>query len=609
MMRFKKVFLLMLLTIGGFFAGFSQMKITIDAPAQVAEGTQFRVVFSTNGDVKSFKGPSFKGFSVLSGPNPTQSYTSQSYNGKTVSQVSVSYSYVIQAGSVGKYTIGQASAVVGGQTCKSTPHTVEVVKGNPRSAAKTNAKPQQETQSANITANDLFVKAVPNKTTAYQGEEVLILYKLYFNVSIARYGIAKLPSSNGFWSNELTDKKSNPRQYAETVNGRNMNVADLRKMAVYAQKNGRLTIDPLQIDIVAQIRQQRQRQSIFDDFFMDPFPTVQNVEKKIKSNPLSIQILPFPEPRPEAFNGVVGNYNVKCSIDKNSVKTNDAITLSVTFSGKGNLGLIDAPVFDFPVDFEVYDPKIKDNIVTSLSGLSGSRTFEYLIIPRNPGKFEIKSIDIVTFNPATKSYQTYQTPDFSLVIEKGNGYTASVSSMANQKDVKYLNSDVRFIKNECGKWIPQRYALFFSWGYFLIMFLVCIMFSGFVFYYRKQITMRKDIGLMRNKQASKLARKRLSKAHKFMKSNMVGEFYIEISQVIWGYVADKCNISNSQLSMEIIRQELEKIEVNNDVIADFVNLINDCEFARFAPGNPVELMQQFYDRTFNAIITLEKQMK
>ncbi len=608
MVKLKSYFLGFLLLMFSGFASYSQVQFTINAPNQVAEGSQFRVVFSVNGEVKNFKGPSFKGFSVLSGPNPSQSYSSQSFNGKTVSQVNISYSFIIQAGSVGKYTIGQASVVVGGQTYKTKPHAVEVVKGNPKTTNKATTK-QQNVQPTTISANDLFIKAMPNKTMAYQGEEILVLYKLYFNVPIARYGIAKLPSSTGFWSVELTDKKSNPRQYAEAVNGKNMNVADLRKIAVYPQKDGKLTIDPLQIDLVAQIRQQRQRQSIFDDFFMDAFPTVQNIEKKIKSNPLTIQVLPFPEPRPTSFNGVVGSYNVKCSIDKTEAKTNDAITLSVTFSGKGNLSLIDAPQFEFPVDFEVYDPKIKDNIVTSLSGLSGSRTFEYLLIPRNPGKFDIKSIDITTFNPATKSYQLYKTPAFLLNVEKGNGYTASTSTLANQKEVKYLNSDIRFVKNESKHWLSIRSALFFSWTYILSMVSILLLFVLFVFYFRKQITMRKDVGLMRNKKASKLARKRLSKAQKFMNSNKVGEFYVEISQVIWGYVADKCNIPNAQLSMDVIQLELEKIEVDRAVILDFVNLINDCEFARFAPGYPRDLMQQFYNRAFNAIITLEKQMK
>ncbi len=607
MMKLRNVFVVILL-LKSVITGYSQVQFTINAPNQVAEGSQFRVVFSVNGEVKSFKGPTFKGFSVLSGPNPSQSYSSQSFNGKTVSQVNISYSFVVQAGSVGKYTIGQATVIVGGQTYKTNPHSVEVVKGNPKTANKAGNKPQ-EVNSTTISANDLYIKAIPNKSSVYQGEEILVLYKLYFNVPIARYGIAKLPSSTGFWSNELTDNKSNPRQYSENVNGKNMNVADLRKIAVYPQKSGKLTIDPLQIDLVAQIRQQRQRQSIFDDFFMDAFPTVQNVEKKIKSNPVAIQVLPFPEPRPASFNGVVGSYTVKCAIDKTTAKTNDAITLSVTYSGKGNLGLIDPPQFLFPPDFEAYDPKIKDNISTSLSGLSGSRTFEYLLIPRNPGKFEIKSIDIATFNPSTKSYQTYKTPDFSLLIEKGNGYTASSSSSVNQKEVDYLNKDIRFIKTNTHVWTSIRAAFLFSWVYFLIMSAISALFIGFVVYYRKQITMRKDVGLMRNKKASKLARKRLSKAQKFMVAKMVGEFYVEISQVIWGYVADKCNIPNAQLSMEIIQNELKKIEVNDDVIADFINLINDCEFARFAPGDPVDLMQQFYNRAFNAIMTLEKQMK
>ena len=522
----------------------------------------------------------------------------------------LSYSYVLQAGTIGKYMIGQASVVVNGQSYRTNPYTIEVVKGNPRQN-QSRGQQQQPQQQATISPNDLFLKAIPNKTAAYQGEEVLISYKLYFSVPILQYGMSKLPASNGFWCNELSDKKKAPRQYSETYNGKNYNVADLRKIAVYPQKDGRLTINPLNIELVAQLRQQKQRRSIWDDFFSDPFSSVQNIKKEINSNTVSIQVLPFPGSRPAAFNGTVGSYTVTCKIDNTKAKTNDAITLSVTFSGIGNLGLIEAPQFEFPSDFEVYDPKINDNINTTLSGVSGSRTFEYLIIPRNPGKFTIKPMDIVTFNPAIKSFSTYKTPEYLLDIEKGNGYNpAAASNLANQKDIKYLANDIRFIKLNDSKLLRKNTVFPFSMLYFIILGSLLLLFIIFVIIFRKQISMRKDLSLMRNKRASKLARKRLAKAQHYMNAtNKIEEFYIEISQVIWGFVADKCNISTSQLSMETIRVELKEINVEEPVINDFVNLLNDCEFARFAPGDPVSLMQQFYDRAFNAIITLEKAIK
>ncbi len=605
--RMRYVWLLLMATLVS-FTGTSQVRFNINAPSQVAEGSQFRVSFSVNASASGFRGPNFKGFSVLSGPNQSQSSSTQIINGRTSSSMELSYSYVLQAGNVGKYTIGQASVVVNGQSYKTNPYTITVVKGNPRQAQAGGQKQQQ--QQATISAGDLFLRAIPNKSVAYQGEEVLISYKLYFAVPILQYGMSKLPASNGFWCNELSDKRKAPRQYTESYNGRNYNVADLRKIAVYPQKSGKLTINPLNIELVAQLRQQKQRRSIWDDFFSDPFSSVQNVKKEINSNTVSIQVLPFPEPRPAAFNGTVGSYSVNCKIDKTKAKTNDAITVSVTFSGKGNLNLIDPPQFEFPSDFEVYDPKIKDNINTTAVGVSGSRTFEYLVIPRNPGKFSIKSVDIITFNPATRSYSTYKTPDFALEIEKGNGYNpATASSLANQKDVKYLANDIRFIKMLNSGFSKRDRVFPYSMIYFILLGLLVALFVVFVIIFRKQITMRKDLSLMRNKRASKLARKRLVKAQHYMKTNKIEEFYVEISQVIWGFVADKCNISTSQLSMDTIRLELAKIRVEEPVINDFVNLLNDCEFARFAPGDPVSLMQQFYDRAFEAIITLEKAIK
>lgn len=602
--RIKKIIWGLFIVFMAPYAGVAQVRFVINAPTQVAQGSQFRVSFSVNANARSFRGPNFKGFNVLSGPNQSQSSSTQIINGQASSQIEISFSYVLEAPTMGTFTIGSASVIANNQSIQTKSHTISVVKGNAKQA-----QGQQQTQ-ATIGANDLFLRAVPNKSVAYQGEEVLILYKLYFSVPILQYGMAKLPASNGFWSNELSDKKAAPKQYSESYNGRNYNVADLRKLAVYPQKGGRLTINPLVIELVAQLRQQRQRRSLWDDFFGDAFQSAQNVKKTINSNSVAVQVLPFPEPKPAAFNGVVGNYSVECKIDRTLAKTNDALVLTVKFSGNGNLNLIEAPQFDFPPDFEAYDPKIKDNIKTSLSGISGTRTFEYLIIPRNPGRFTIKPIEIVTFNPARKSYLTYNTPEFSLTIEKGNGYNASSSAnIANQKDIKYLGSDIRFIKTTSPKFSIRGYVFAFSWSYFLILTLLLLIFIGFVIVFRKQIAMRKNLGLMRNKRASKLAHKRLKKAYDYMKNDKKDLFFVEISQVIWGFVADKCNISTSQLSMDSISLELSKIEIEENIISDFVNLLNDCEFARFAPSDSKNLMQQFYERAFNAIITLEKVIK
>jgi hypothetical protein len=606
--KYKKIGLLFIALALFMLSGNAQVRFTLNAPAQVAEGSQFRISFSVNAQGSNIRMPSFSGFSVISGPNQSQSSSTQIINGQTSNSMEISFSYILEAGKIGKYTIGQASIQVNGQTYKTTAHNIEVVKGNPKQT-QARGNQQQQQQQATISANDLFLRAIPSKSAAYQGEEVLILYKLYFTIPIVQYGMSKLPSSTGFWSNELTDKKLAPRQYSESYNGKNYNVADLRKIAVYPQKSGKLTINPLNMDLIAQLRQQRQQRNFWDNFFSDPF-SVQNVKKELNSNSVNIQVLPYPEPKPEGFNNAVGNYTVTCNIDKTKAKTNDAISISLTVSGKGNLRLLDPPAFEFPSDFEVYDPKINDKIVTSLSGISGSRTFEYLIIPRNPGKFTIKSIDFVSFNPTTKSYNSYKTPTFNLEIEKGNGYSATTASnMANQKDIKYLGSDIRFIKKDNYNLSNKDSVFYFSLNYFLILLSVFVIFVALIIYFRKQITMRKDLVLMRNKRASKLAHKRLSKAQGFMKSMKKDEFFIEISQVIWGFVADKCNIPLSQLSMETIRIELEKINTDSATINDFELLLNDCEFARFTPGDPIDLMHQFYDRAFNAIITLEKSMK
>ncbi len=585
------------------------VKFVASAPAQVGVGNQFRVTFSVNSQGSNVQLPAFRDFTLLSGPSQSHSTSMQNINGQVSQTIDISYTYILQAIKEGKFAIPAASINVGGKTYKSNTLTIEVVKGTPQQAQQQGNRGQQQQSQpqTNVSSKDIFLLAVANKTQPYQGEEVLVSYKLYISIPVLQYSISKLPINTGFWSNELTDKKGNLRQYNEVYNGKQYTVADIRKIAVYAQKSGKMSIDPLKMEVVAQVRQQRQSRSIWDDFFGGA--SVENVKKELSSNLVSFNVKSLPEPRPNGFTGAVGNYTVNCKIDKTDSKTNEPITITFTVSGKGSLNVLDAPVFEFPTDFEVYDPKINDKIVTNQNGVSGSRTFEYLLIPRNPGKFKIKSLDFAFFDPSKGSYSTYKTPEFELNIAKGNGYTGQVTNLVDQKDVKYLGNDIRFIKNDSDKLISKSNIFFFSILYWILLLLPILLFIAFLYFYRKQIKMRRNKALMRNRKASKLARKRLSKADNYLKNNNKEAFYIEISHVLWDYVADKCNIPLSTLSSETIRGKLEKHEMSEELINELILVIDDCEFARFAPGDPTSMMQLIYEQAYKTIIAIEKEFK
>lgn len=583
-----------------------EIKFVATSPQKVSVGSRFNVSYSINAQGSNLQLPSFRDFRLLSGPNQSQSQSMQFINGQMSQSINISYSYILEPLKEGTFTIPSASIVVSGKTYKSNNLTIEVVKGNVSQQTPQGNRNSSQTE-PQVSSKDIFLSATANKSNPYQGEEVIISYKLYFNIPILQYGISKSPASVGFWVHELTDKKGNPNQYRDTYNGREYQVADIRKVAVYAQKSGKLSIEPLKMDIVAQFRQKRQSNDFWDDFFGNV--SVQNKKIDISSNYVNINVKPLPEPRPATFTGSVGNYSISCVIDKTEAKTNEPITLTFSVSGKGNLKILDPPVFEFPNDFEVYDPKINDKITANVTGVSGTRTFQYLIIPRNPGKYNIKSINFAYFEPNKGIYSNFKTSDFILNIEKGKDYKAQTSNNVNQKEINLLNSDIRYIKTNNISLFDKENVFFLSIPYWILLLLPLTLFTIFIFVYRNQIKKRRNKVLLRNKKASRIAKNRLKKANFYLEKNDKENFYLEISHSILNYIADKFNIPLSKLSKDTITRELNKINLSELMIDELILVIDDCEFARFAPGEPSSMMNLIYQRVYKIFIEFEKELK
>jgi hypothetical protein len=588
-----------------------QVEFKASAREQVAVGDQFRLIYSVNAQANGFKAPSIKDFSILTGPQQSTSSSMQIINNQVTRSVEYSYTFVLQAVKEGNFTIPAASVVVDGQTYQSNPVNITVVKGN----ANQQAPIEQGNQSpaAEISSKNLFVKATVNNNNPYQGEQVIVTYRIYTRVPVSQYSVSKTPALTGFWTENLLKENTPLNQYKEIINGAEYVVAEIKKDALFSQKSGKLIIDPLELEVVAQLEIKRRRSNDpFDDFFNNSFfgSNYQNVKKKILSNPITLNVKPLPASQAgKDFTGAVGKFTISSSVDKNTVKENDALTLKFTVSGSGNLKLIDKPAFTFPPDFDVYDPRIIDDITTNTSGISGKRTFEYLLVPRNRGNYVIKPVAFVYFDPGSGSYKSLKTPEYKITVEKGDGKDTYVKGNTDKEDFQYIGTDIRYIYTGSINLKPVNQYFFQSALFWILFALPVVLFALFIIIWKKELKKRSNVALMRNKKATRIAKKRLKAAEQYLMKGNQSSFCTEVSSALWGYISDKFNISRSALSIDSVAEALRKKNVREELIAKFLDTLNHCEYARFAPGDKSEVMSNLYSEALEVITQTEQELK
>ena len=372
---------------------------------------------------------------------------------------------------------------------------------------------------------------------------------------------------------------------------------------LFAQESGKLTIEPLDLDVLALVQRQRQRTGSIWDLFDDPFfnPT-QAVEKHLRTNSISLHVKPLPE-APKEFNGAVGTFTVKTETDTREVRANEAITYRLTVSGAGNLMLIDAPHIDFPQVFEVYDPQINDNITHNSNGISGSRTFEWILIPRNHGDYQIPAFNFVFFDPSTGRYVTKHVEAIPVHINKGD--PKSMKNVTSSKsDVKLLNSDINYIHTHSATLTPRDSKDRTPWWFWTILCLIIISTYAAILYGRHRYAQQQDVAGMRLRRATKMARKRLKTAAAFLNSGDDNRFYEEIYKAIWGCLADKYNIQLSRLSSDTVRDCLTEKSVPEEQQTRILQTLQKVDFARFAPGDAASKKQEIYDEALQMIVMI-----
>ena len=571
-------------------------------PDAVAVGEQFRLSYTiTTQDIRDFRIPSIKGFDVLMGPSRSQQSSVQRINGKTTSTNSITFTYILLATSEGNFTIPGATITANGNQMISNAVNVKVLPADETSNQK------KDTNKTTISSNDLFVTATVNKTHVYEQEAILLTYKIYTQVDLRAFDNIKLPDFKGFHSQEI-ELPNNRRWGLEHYKGRNYQTTIYRQFVLFPQQTGKLTIDAARFDASVAVVS-NQSMDPFDAFFNGGGNIIE-VKKSLFTPKQIIEVQPLPN-KPTNFSGGVGEFNITSSINTSNVKTNEAITVKLVISGTGNLKLITDPEVKFPEDFEIYDPKSENNFRLTNAGLSGNRTIEYLAIPRNPGNYKIPAIEFTFFDTRSHSYKTLRTEDYQIQVEKGQGNVTQtvVNSFSNKEELKVLNEDIRFIKQNDVILIP-RGQFFLGTFYYWLFYLIPLGIFVFLFIiYRKQIAANANVAKIRTRKANKVAVKRLKISGQFLSMNKKDEFYDEVLKALWGYVSDKLNIPISKKKKNNIEEELRNYGVNDELIKEFINVLDNCEFARFSPSETNSEMDKIYENALRIISNMENSIK
>lgn len=603
MLKLTMVFVALLIS----FPSFSQ-KLTVQVSSnKVQVGSPFQVVFTVNAQPSTYTPPNFQDFDIFSGPNTSQSM--QYING-SMSQ-SFSISFLIAAKKEGKLKIGPMTMVVGGQNVSSNPVNIEAVKGAVPAGQQqqtTSGQNPGEQPTTTSDGNDVFVKTSVSKTKCYIGEQIMVTHKIYSRFDLRGFQNVKFPAYNGFWSQQ-PDGVPNVQLQIENLDGVNYYVGEFNRTYIFPQRTGELTIDPTEVECVVRKQSNKKPRNIFEQFFGGG--GFEDVVVKAYSKKTKINVMDVPEAgKPLNFSGGVGSLNYRVEASKNSVKANDAFNLKITISGHGNLKLLEAPKLTLPESFESYEPKITENI-SNAGGVNGSKTYNYLIIPREPGEFTLNSLDFSYFDLDKKKYVTIPSPDLKITVTPGDGKSNASAQVFDhlKQEVKESENDIRYIKKGDFELQKNDAEFFNSSLHLFLLTLPLILFAGALSYRAYYIKQNSDVVALKGRKAAGFAKKQLVSAEKQMKQNNKEAFYTEVTNALNNYLGNKFNIPVADLSKENITKELQLRKISTDTLAKLVDTINQCEYAKYAPGAVSGDLQMVYNNTVELISKIESELK
>ena len=601
-MRKVILFFILISTVIGAWA--DEITFTANAPEVVVSGDQFRLSFTVNSQkVRDFRAPSIQGFEVLMGPSRSTQY--QNYNGVVTN--SITFTYILMAEKEGTYKIPGATIVADGNNYTSNSVEIKVLPPDQSSSNAGSGRASSSRNQANsgkITDKELFMLATVNKTSAYEQEAILLTYKIYTQVNLTGLN-GDVPDLKGFHTQEV--ELPNQKTFTlEHYNGRNYNTTVWRQFVLFPQQTGKIEIPSVTFE--GTVSQRVASADPFDAFFNGG--NYINITKNLVTPKLAIDVKALPAGKPSNFSGGVGEFTLSSSISTQELKTNDAVTIKLVISGTGNMKLINTPEVGFPQDFEIYDPKVENKFNLTRNGLAGNKVIEYLAIPRHAGTYTIPPIEFSYFDLKSQNYKTLKTDAYTLNVAKGEGNSDQVvANFTSKEDLKVLGQDIRYIKTGETRLTKKDDYFFGSMSYYMWYIIPLALFIAFMMAYRKQAMENANVAKVRTKKANKVATKRMKNAGKLLAEKKSEAFYDEVLKALWGYISDKLSMPVSQLSKDNIEEELQKHQVADELIKEFIYNLNECEFARYAPGNQDEKMDKIYSSAIDVISKMENSIK
>ena len=558
----------------------AQVSFTASADAkEIVKGGYLEVTFTlANANGAQFKPPSFKNFKVAGGPSTSRN--SSWINGKATS--STGYTYTLLADKIGTKTIGPASIKVGNKTLNTRPLQVKVVKGRKVASGAT----------VNI-EDQVFIRAEPSVNEARIGQQILLDYKLYTQINIESYNITSEPEYDGFYAQNIS--RFDGKIVKEVINGVQYSTKILRRVALYPQQAGLMTINPMssRLGIVDETKP-KQRRSFFFNRNLKQF--------NINTQTVQINVKPLPGNAPPTFSGAVGNYGMQVQMDKNKLTTDDAITLQVTITGNGDIKRLQPPKLELDDNLEVYEPNILDEKEVEQQGQNyGQKILEYLILPKEPGRYQIAP-EFTFFDTDSLAYRTLRPRVFNVFVSKGTGKSKVQSDLAENDK---LNGDIKFIKTDSN--LSKAGSYFYGSPFFWVLFSLPMFLLGGVVV-KKQLDANKpeiDQTLLKSQQAQKHAEEKLATAKKYLSENKGKPFYDEVSRAMFGYVGDKLNMPPSEFSKQNIAEKLDSLNVNQDHISKFTEIVKTAEMALFAGMDNNASMSKVYADALDMVAKIE----
>jgi hypothetical protein len=577
----KKALIYQLFIFFSFSVAGQDVAVKVEYPSVVVAGQQFNVTWTVNSGGGEFAAPAFTGFYKLMGPQTSYSSNTQIINGKMSHETTYSYTYFLQSVKEGKFVIPPARFTLKNKIYESDSIRIDVVANSSQSQnTVSGGKASANDSGVESSGNDIFVNLTLSRKEVFLGEYIVATVKIYTRVNISGINEIKFPAFNGFLKSDLATPPLTSLQQ-ETVGGTIYGTGVVQQFLLYPQITGEVTIDPVQISVLIQ-----QKTGNSDPFFGDFFASYQTIPKAVASQVLKVKVKPLPGVQPSDFSGIVGDLNLKAVLNKDSVNVNDAVNFKVIISGSGNLKIAATPVLKLSPDIEVYDPKISDDIKNGVSGTSGQKSFEYLLIPRHYGDYTIPPITYSYFNTSKGRYETLTTKEFHFHANKGTEQNTGLTVYGGiaKEDVKYLGKDIRFIKGDAGRLSRSSNIILTQRSFYTVYLFALFAFLLILFLRREHIRRNSDLSLVRNRKAGKVAVKRLKSASVCLKNDQIDKFYEEILKAIWGYLSDKLSIPVSDLTRTNAVSSLVDKGIDEERIKSLTEILDACEYARFAPS-------------------------